>query len=70
MPNQVLTTRSGKPDSASVGTSGSCGERLRPLTASAFTLPPRTCARSAGSESIVPSTRPAMMSFKAGAEPL
>ena len=32
-PNQIVTLNSGKPASAVVGTSGSMGERLLPVTA-------------------------------------
>ncbi len=37
---QVLPTTSGKPASAMVGISGSVGERVLPVTASARSLPP------------------------------
>src|SRR5262249_34292601 len=43
-PYQVFASNPGKPDSATVGTAGSSGERFAEVTASARSLPLLTCA--------------------------
>ena len=43
MPNQVVESKPGRPDSATVGSSGASAERVRPVTASALSLPSFTC---------------------------
>ena len=60
----------GKPDSATVGVSGSIAERFGPVIAMALSLPPFTCPSSVGTDDIRRSTRPPSRSVMAGAAPL
>src|SRR5262245_39024089 len=60
---------SGRPASATVGTSGRFGSRFDPVTASARTWPDFTCSITVGTENVI-STRPPSRSTKAGATPL
>ena len=46
--NQPLASRPGKPDSSTVGTSGSSGRRLRLVTASPRSMPDWTCGTKVG----------------------
>ena len=43
MPSQPLASKPGKPDSATVGTSGNAGLRVADVTARPRTLPPWMC---------------------------
>jgi tripartite-type tricarboxylate transporter receptor subunit TctC len=70
IPNQVLTSNPGRPDSAMVGSSGASGVRLAVVTASARTRPPFTCDRDEAKLSNMRSTRPATRSCIAPAAPL
>ena len=65
------TTRSkaGTPASAKVGTSGSCGTRAAPVTASATAVRPRCAGIIVTVWSITASTTPAARSFIAGPAP-
>jgi len=59
----VLKSKSGTPDSATVGTSGTIDIRFELVIASAFNLPPRTCGSEARMGSIMNWTRPPMRSM-------
>ena len=70
MPNQVATLKLGTPDSATVGTSGSCVERLALVTASGNTVPPRICPMMVIAFSNENVTSPASTACIAGGAPL
>ena len=73
MPNQVSASkplRPGTPDSATVGMSGSSGERLAEPTASARILPLLMCGTEVSTLSYIKSVCPPIKSISAGAAPL
>src|SRR6516225_5189089 len=63
-PNQEMASKSGKPDSASVGSSGMIGERLSDVTARPRSLPSRTSWRIAPMFISVMVTRPLITSVR------
>ena len=63
-------SKPGKPDSATVGTSGRCAERVAPVCAITFSLPAFTCGRIAVGLSESTCTSPATRAITAGAPPL
>eukprot|EP01035_Chromulina_nebulosa_P014992 gene14992-19848_t len=63
---QTFMPNSGRPASAKVGTSGACGRRLSPVTASAVTEPAACRGRSVAVWSMTPSTKPPIRSWIAG----
>ena len=69
MPYQPVTTNSLKPISCMVGTSGSDGERLVPVTASGVTLPSLAWTDITGMASIIASICPPSRSLSAGPAP-
>ncbi len=69
-PYQVLTSKSLKPDSATVGTSGSDELRLAEVTASGRSLPDLIWPMAEGRDDTSRSTLPASASISAGLEPL
>jgi len=70
MPNQVLMSKPGSPDSATVGRSGASEVRFAVVTASARTRPPFTWESDEARLSNMRSTRPPMRSCMAAAAPL
>src|SRR5450432_3964037 len=70
MPNQATVSYPGKPDSCTVGTSGSSGERVRVVTASGRSLPAFTSGSAGGKLTNMAATCPETTSFSAGDEPL
>jgi hypothetical protein len=69
-PNQIGYSASVKPSSLVVGTSGKAAVRVAPLTASARSLPSRTCGPTSAGGPKKKSTRPAITSDIASAPPL
>lgn len=69
-PNHDCTSKPGKPDSATVGTSGSSGERCALVMAMARNRPACTCGRAEGVLSNIDCTWPPSRSVMAGALPL
>src|SRR5215467_380708 len=69
MANQVIERKPGNPDSASVGTSATTGERSAPPTARIFTLPARYMGTDVVRVSKNMSIWPAMTSLRAGTAP-
>ena len=69
-PYQVLTSKPLKPDSATVGTSGSEELRLAEVTASGRSLPALIWPMAEGRDETSNSTLPASASISAGLEPL
>ena len=69
-PYQVLTSKSLKPDSDTVGTSGMDELRLAEVTASGRSLPDLIWAMADGTEDMSKSTLPDSASISAGLEPL
>ena len=67
---QALISKSFKPASIIVGTSGASGERFGLVTASAFSLPAFTCGSAVVIVSNMIGTWSPRMSFSAGALPL
>ncbi|MCY1225533.1 hypothetical protein D9M72_377310 [compost metagenome] len=65
-----VASKAGKPDSIAVGTSGSAGRRVLPVTASALSLPPRMWASVVGGFSNISWICPASRSFSAAVLPL
>ena len=61
-PNQLVYSKPGRPDSASVGWSGREGRRCREVTPMDFILPDRMCGTSAVVLPITTWMRPAMPS--------
>src|SRR5690606_11375108 len=66
-PNHDPASKPAKPDSATVGSSGSEGERALVLTASARNLPERICPMTDGAVANMKSSRPAIKSLIASA---
>ncbi len=69
-PNQATISKPGKPDSATVGTLGSSGDRVALVTAMGLRLPLRTRGRDEGRLSTMALMWPAMTSLSAPATPL
>src|SRR5574341_1339708 len=69
-PYQVLMLKPGRPDSATVGTSGKAEERLAVVTAMARSLPDLMNGIAEGIESNISWICPPIRSVKAGALPL
>ena len=69
-PYQVLTSKSLKPSSATVGTSGSDVLRRAEVTARVRSLPALIWPMAEGSDETIRSTLPASTSIMAGLEPL
>ena len=69
MPYHCEVSKSLKPISATVGTSGSAGSRCGVPTAMAFSLPVLMCGSSAGSPALVACVRPASRSVSIGPVP-
>src|SRR5687767_9772183 len=67
---QAFVSYCGRPASAKVGTSGYSGERFGAESASALSLPPRTCGMAEAAVSSMACTRPAIRSTSAGPPPL
>jgi hypothetical protein len=70
MPYHDVTSKPGKPLSATVGTSGNWGLRVEPAMASATSLPLFTCCRMVEMPANIICTLPPSKSFTAGAMPL
>ncbi|KAG1432920.1 hypothetical protein G6F57_022578 [Rhizopus arrhizus] len=70
MPNIELTSKSFRPASAAVGTSGSASTRTGEVTARARSLPALILPCAAGTVSIMLSTWPPIRSVMAGPLPL
>jgi hypothetical protein len=68
-PNQNTASKVGQPPSATVGTSGSCGTRLGPVTARILILPARAWGAAMPTLATIIGTWPAITSFIEGAEP-
>ena len=58
------------PDSTTVGISGASGERLAPVTARPFSLPPLTCGSVVPMPEMTSCTSPDITAAMAGAAPL
>ena len=69
-PYQPTNETPGMPASAKVGTSGNCSMRRSPVTASARTLPARTCGAADETVSTPRSTSPPIMAVTSCALPL
>ena len=69
-PNQVTASKPLNPDSASVGTSGSCAERWAEVMAMTLSLPLRTWPSSVGTDDMYRSICPPIRSVMAWAAPL
>ena len=69
-PSQALTSKLGRPESATVGSSGKLVLRRAVLTARPLMRPPRTCGPALGATSIIMSTRPPIRSVIAAAPPV
>jgi hypothetical protein len=68
-PFQPSTSKPGRPDSATVGTSGSSGIRSRPVTALARNLPARIWGNTLGGLSNISWQEPEIRSATAGPLP-
>ncbi|MNR00373.1 hypothetical protein D3C85_1161430 [compost metagenome] len=69
-PNQIVTSKPGRPASAIVGTLGSASERVAPVTPSALTLPVEMYCTWLDTVSNIIEMRPPSKSVNAAAEPL
>ena len=69
-PSQMVASYPGTPASDSVGRSGMMAERVRPVVATALTLPAFTCSTMVGMASNIRSTWPPSTSVRACALPL
>src|SRR5262245_41943408 len=69
IPCHEPTVSSGKPDSANVGTSGSCGTRVGATTASTRSLPVFMCGMNEATVTIVDDTSPASTAVVAAPAP-
>ncbi len=70
MPYHEVTSKPASPLSATVGTSGSCGERRGLAIASATSLPERTCCSTVEIPANIICPWPPSRSLTAGAMPL